>query len=165
MNPMPPIARDLILFCVGFPAALGRALAIGFACTSGTLWLQGTETFFRLPSLLVCALFLIGSLITYLLVVGVEYVTAKHRDAVPLKMLISCVTTECLVQVWGITGASMVLGGMLRDPIQPLLVVLGPVICIGTIVMAFANSLHIREWRAAWNGDCREVPPPLEDMP
>ncbi|MCW1913604.1 hypothetical protein OJ996_08460 [Luteolibacter sp. GHJ8] len=163
MSSIPLCATAMIVAFVGIPAGIMRLLALLVACVIGTSWLVGTPTFFSLPGPLAFFLCLFTSVLAYLLTVAVEYVLAKYREAVPLGTLIQGIMVEVLVQTGGTIGVSMVLGGLFSDSARPLLAVFGPIICISTIVFAFTNSRRIKEWRAAWNGDYREIPPPLED--
>lgn len=163
MNPIPAYASAMIVVFVGIPAGIMRLSALLVACLIGTSWLVGTPAFFDLAGPLAFLLCLFLSALAYVLTVVVEYVLAKYREAVPLRTLMHGVAVEVLVQTGGSIGVSMVLGGLFSDSVRPLLAAFGPIICISTIVFAFTNSRRIKEWRAAWNGDYREVPPPLED--
>lgn len=163
MNPMPPFVHHLIVAFVGFPAALARSLAIGYACVAGTFWLSGTSQFLKIPSSLAFLIAIILSLIAYLMIVCVDYVTAKHRDAVPMNTLIECLLAEIVVQVAGTAGVTMLLAGMFDDQSQPLYMCFGPLLCIASLTMAFAYNRRIKEWKAAWNGHHSVVPAPASD--
>jgi hypothetical protein len=163
MNSMPPSVTALILVCVAIPAVLARVLGVIFACGSATAWLSGVPTVMNVPSLVACLGGLLFSAFAYLMVVAIDYVTAKHRAAVPMNTLIQGVITEITVQTGGIAGASMVLAAMLAGTSRPLLMIFGPLICIATITYAFTRNRKIQEWRAAWNGDYRIVSPPQND--
>jgi hypothetical protein len=165
MNPIPAYASAMIVVFVGIPAGVTRLLALLIACLIGTSWLAGARTSFDLPGPLAFMLCLFVSMMAYLLTIAVEYVVAKYREAVPLKILAQGVTIELLVQSWGTIGVSMVLGGLFGDSTRPLLGIVGSLICIATIVFAFTNGRQIKEWRAAWNGDDGVPLPPQEDMP
>lgn len=165
MNPIPAYASAMIIMFVGIPAGITRLLALLTACLIGTSWLVGTQIFFELPGPLAFILCLFVSMMAYILTIAVEYVVARYREAVPLKVLAQGVTIELLVQSWGTIGVSMVLGGLFGDPTQPLLGIAGSAICIATIVFAFTNGRRLKEWRAAWNGDYGVARPPQEDTP
>jgi hypothetical protein len=140
-------------------------LALLIACLIGTSWLAGAQIFFDLPGPLAFMLCLFVSMMAYILTIAVEYVVAKYREAVPLKIVAQGVTIELLVQSWGTVGVSMVLGGLFSGPARPLLGIVGSVVCIATTVFAFTNGRRVKGWRAAWNGDDGAPRPPQDDMP
>jgi hypothetical protein len=153
----------MIVVFVGIPAGLARALALVAALGSGTAWLSGTPTVFKVPAVLAFLGCLLLSVVAYFMVVAIDYVLAKHRDAVPMNDLIRGLIVEITVQTGGIVGSGMVLAAMLSDSSRPLLMTFGPLVCIATLTYAFTHNRRIKEWRAAWNGDYSVVPPPAND--
>jgi hypothetical protein len=163
MNSIPASAGAMIVVFVGIPAGLMRALAVISALASGTAWLSGVPTVFNVPAVFAFLGCLLLSVVAYLMVVVIDYVLAKHRDAVPMNDLIRGLIAEITVQTGGIVGTGMVLAAMLADTSKPLLMIFGPLICIATLTYAFTHNRRIKEWRAAWNGDYSVVPPPVND--
>jgi hypothetical protein len=130
---------------------------------SGTAWLSGVPTVFNVPAVFAFLGCLLLSVVAYFMVVAIDYVLAKHRDAVPMNDLIRGLIAEITVQTGGIVGSGMVIAAMLAGTSKPLLMIFGPLICIATLTYAFTHNRLIKEWRAARNGDYSVVSPSVTD--
>ena len=161
---MPAYVRGMITVFVAIPAGLARIFSIGMAWATGTFWLSGyQESFMRIPIPLAFLGLLVVSAIFYLILVGVDYVLAKHRDTVPRNTVIQCLVAELSVQVFGILAGSMLVAAFSNDGDNPLLLTFGLPLALAALTVSFVYNRRVKEWRAAWSGDYSIIPAPAED--
>jgi hypothetical protein len=151
----------MIIVFVTIPAGLARVLGIGMAWLAGVFWFTGYETLFMgIPVSLAFLGWLVVSVIFYLVLVGVDYVLAKHRDTVSRITVARCVTAELSVQILGILGGSMVIAALSNDRARAPLLTFGLPLVLAALTISFAYNRRVEEWRAAWNGEGSIVAPP-----